>query len=72
MLEEHMESMFKPTGTKIDMGKRTINSEENDVKLTGKVYETKKTSRAALQQIESSSSELSGAEDFEDDMEESD
>jgi hypothetical protein len=38
MVEEHMESMFKPTGTKIDMGKRTINSEDNEVKLSGKAY----------------------------------
>ncbi len=67
-----MESMFKPTGTKIDMGKRTINSEDNEVKLTGKAYQAKKTSRAELQKIESSSSEMSEAEDYEDDMEESD
>jgi len=50
MLDEQMESMLKPTGTKIEMGKRRLGEGANDLNLHGKAYESKKVSRAALEQ----------------------
>jgi len=70
MYEEHMESMLKPTGHKVEIGKRRLGN--NDVQLQGKQYEGKKVSRAQLQQPESSdSSEDDAMEEFgEDSMDE--
>lgn len=46
MLDEHMESMFTPTGQKVDMGRRKLG--ESTTELQGKAYQGKKVSRAAL------------------------
>lgn len=80
MLDENMESMFKPTGHKVDVGERRIGNEA--VNLSGRAYEGKKVSRAQLEEQESSShsdddgaeggeSEMSGAESMEEQMSES-
>jgi len=46
MMDDHMESMFKPTGSKIEMGRKTIHSSETDINLKGKAYQgIKKVSR---------------------------
>lgn len=64
MLDEHMESMFKPTGQKVEVGQRRIGDEA--VTLSGKAYEGKKVSRAQLE--EESSSQNDDAEFGEDEM----
>lgn len=49
MMDDHMESMFKPTGSKIEMGRKTIQNHETDINLKGKAYEgIKKVSRQEL------------------------
>ena len=48
MMDEHMESMFKPTGHKVDVGKRLLGNQD-DLNLQVKAYEGKKVSRAQLQ-----------------------
>ena len=39
MMDEHMESMFKPTGAKVEMGSRTIKPVNDEAPLLkGKAY----------------------------------
>lgn len=49
MFDEQMESMFKPTGTKIEMGQKKIGTDTDAILLKGKAYESKKVSRAILE-----------------------
>lgn len=75
MLDEHMESMFKPTGQVVEMGRKTLG--DGGANLQGKAYQGKKVSRADLAPRHSDSSsddqdgELAseeGEEDMEDEM----
>ena len=64
MLDEHMESMFRPTGSKVDVGRRMLGT-ENDMELAGAQYKGKKVSRSQLDQHSvSASSEEDSAEEF--------
>jgi len=38
MLDDHMQDMFKPTGAKVDVGKRIIGAQEELALLEGKAY----------------------------------
>jgi hypothetical protein len=49
MMEDHMKSMFKPTGAKVEMGNRSIKSFDDAPILKGKAYQaSKKVSREIL------------------------
>ena len=57
MMDDHMKSMFKPTGTKVEMGSRSIKTFDDAPVLKGKAYQdTKKVSRDSLKKTFSSSS----------------
>jgi len=77
MMDDYMESMFKPTGTKIEMGSRSIKPIADDAPLLkGKAYQdAKKVSRDDLNRRAISSSsesdEYSDQEFGEDEMSES-
>ena len=72
MMDDNMESMFKPTGTKIEMGRKSIQSSEADINLKGKAYQgIKKVSRSELvvqDQSEDESEELGSDEMGESEM----
>ena len=60
MMDDHMKSMFKPTGTKVEMGNRSIKNFDDAPVLKGKAYQdTKKVSRESLEKTFSSSSSAS-------------
>ena len=57
MMDDHMKSMFKPTGIKVEMGSRSIKTFDDAPVLKGKAYQdTKKVSRESLKKTFSSSS----------------
>jgi hypothetical protein len=63
MMDEHMKSMFKPTGTKVEMGSRSIKNFDDAPVLKGKAYQdTKKVSRDSLKKTFSSSSSYNSDE----------
>lgn len=49
MMDDHLMQMFKPTGTKIEMGARKIEQNNDALLLDGKIYKnTKKVNRKEL------------------------
>ena len=57
MMDDNMKAMFKPTGTKVEMGSRFIKNFDDAPLLKGKAYQnTKKVSRESLKKTFSQTS----------------